>query len=210
MGIHGNEPGIVLQRHIEPARIVELWHKADLGKTRRGAEQTRPALVCHTCFERPQALRHPIRDPARYAGAICSKAHAKVADDRCVLQRMNVARNGIRKGADLKAGLNGLHARHRTVGDVRGKGLLLALELVANPDSKRSIPVDWNAPAKMQMSARDLGRALYNRRTSNGAYGDWLMITPPLIVTAAQVTEIVEGLDQALTRLETALDADGL
>ena len=42
--------------------------------------------------------------------------------------------------------------------------------------------------------------ALYCRRTGGGKYGDWMMVTPPLTITAEEVDELA-------TRLEATLDA---
>jgi len=81
---------------------------------------------------------------------------------------------------------------------------------VADQDSKRPIPPELNAPAMVQRIALQEGLALYARRTSRGAYGDWLMITPPLIVTEAQVDEIAEGLARVLARFDAALHAEGV
>lgn len=110
--------------------------------------------------------------------------------------------NAAARGAELSAALEGLKARSRLVGDVRGRGLLLALELVADQESKARLPLELNAPALFQKLALERGLAVYCRRTSYGDFGDWLMITPPLIVTSGQVTEIVEGLATTLEDFE--------
>lgn len=118
--------------------------------------------------------------------------------------------NAARMGAALKARLHDIAARSRIVGDVRGKGLLLAMELVADKATQAQIPLALNAPAMFQAVAADLGLSVYARRTSGGAYGDWLMIAPPLIVTEAQVDEIAEGLDAALAEMDRRLQAQGV
>lgn len=135
----------------------------------------------------------------------CAVGHA-------VLREMvdhDLIANAAVRGEELADCLRAMAATNRVVGDVRGRGLLLAVELVADQSSKRQIPLDLQAPAMFQKIAMQMGLAVYCRRTSKGAYGDWLMITPPLIVTADQVDEIATGLAQALARFEQELTAAG-
>ena len=54
------------------------------------------------------------------------------------------------------------------------------------------------------------GLLLYSRRTANGKYGEWLMMTPPLIVTAQEIDEITGLVDETLKAFETELIAAGL
>jgi adenosylmethionine-8-amino-7-oxononanoate aminotransferase len=117
--------------------------------------------------------------------------------------------NAAKRGAQLKARLSDMAKSNRVVGDVRGLGLLLAVELVADQDTKQQIPLDLQAPALFQKIAMDMGLATYCRRTSGGVYGDWLMITPPLIVTKEQVDEIASGLENALATFERTIAEAG-
>jgi len=70
------------------------------------------------------------------------------------------------------------------------------------------LPPELVAPARLGALALEEGLALYSRRTSHGKFGDWVMITPPLIIDAAQVDELVELLGRAITRFEREL-SDG-
>ena len=108
--------------------------------------------------------------------------------------------NAARMGAHLRTSLDAIMARSPIVGDVRGRGMLLAMELVADKAGKRMIPLPRMAPYRMQALGLEHGLALYCRRTGGGAYGDWLMITPPLIINEPEV-------DELCTRLEATLDA---
>lgn len=103
-----------------------------------------------------------------------------------------------RMGTLLRQRLDDIAARSPIVGDVRGKGLLLAMELVADKASKAMIPNEMVAPARFQSIALDHGLAVYSRRTSAGRYGDWLMVSPPLIVTESQIDEMAALLERAL------------
>jgi len=131
----------------------------------------------------------------------CAVGHAVLTE----LVEQDLMANAAARGDELREGLEGLKSRSRLVGDVRGRGLLLAVELVADPDSRAPLPKAVNAPALFQKLALAHGLAVYCRRTSYGDFGDWLMIAPPLIVTAAQVGEIVEGLARTLADMERHL-----
>jgi adenosylmethionine-8-amino-7-oxononanoate aminotransferase len=131
----------------------------------------------------------------------CAIAHAVVSE---MLDR-DLIGNAARMGRRLRAGLEALAARSRIIGDVRGLGLLMAIELVADKATRRMLPSPLVAPARLGALALQEGLALYSRRTSGGKFGDWVMITPPLIIDAAQVDELVGLLDRAITRLEQEL-----
>lgn len=118
--------------------------------------------------------------------------------------------NARRMGAVLRERLEGLMARSPLIGDVRGKGLLMAAELVADKATKAMIPLERMAPYRIAELALERGLIQYVRRTARGAYGDWLMITPPLIVTEAEIDEIVAILGDCLDALEAELRAAGV
>ena len=133
----------------------------------------------------------------------CAVGHAVLTE---VVQRDLIA-NAAARGTELVASLEALKGQSRILGDVRGSGLLLAMELVADQESKARLPLELNAPAFFQKLARANGLAVYCRRTSYGDFGDWLMIAPPLIVTSDQVEEIADGLATTLRDFETQMDA---
>src|SRR5690606_34958156 len=87
--------------------------------------------------------------------------------------------NAARMGSYLKQQLLALKERSPILGDVRGCGLLLAIELVADQESRRMLPNELEAPKRLGALALEEGLALYSRRTSRGKYGDWAMISPP-------------------------------
>jgi 4-aminobutyrate aminotransferase-like enzyme len=113
-------------------------------------------------------------------------------------------------GARLRERLLAIAERSRVVGDVRGRGLLMAIELVADKATRRPLPLGLVAPARVCALALEQGLALYARRTSGGAYGDWVMVTPPLIIDEAGVDELAEGLEAAVAVFERELHKDGM
>jgi adenosylmethionine-8-amino-7-oxononanoate aminotransferase len=131
----------------------------------------------------------------------CAIARAVVGE---MLDR-DLIGNAARMGRRLRERLEALAARSRVIGDVRGKGLLMAIELVADKASKRMLPRELVAPARLGALALEEGLALYSRRTSHGKFGDWVMLTPPLIIDAAQVDELVGLLERAILAFERTL-----
>ena len=98
-------------------------------------------------------------------------------------------------GGRFKAGLEDLQRRHRLIGDVRGKGLMLGVELVKDRGTK--------APAKEEALAimehlREFGILI----GKGGLDGNTLRIKPPMCLTAADVDFALEALDAALGRVE--------
>jgi adenosylmethionine-8-amino-7-oxononanoate aminotransferase len=113
-------------------------------------------------------------------------------------------------GQYLEARLRDLQSKSALIGDVRGKGLLMAIELVADQSTKRQLPVGLNAPAKLTGYGLNHGIALYNRRANGGKFGDIQLICPPLISTVGEIDEIVDRLYLALSDLEGELWREGL
>ena len=107
--------------------------------------------------------------------------------------------NAAARGVYLRSRLDELMGRFPFVGDVRGKGLLLAFELVADRETMAPLPVEMNAYLDLVEAAYQRGLIIYARRTRGGFTGDHFMVCPPLIVTDDQVDDImgilVESLD---------------
>ncbi len=126
------------------------------------------------------------------------------------VEEADLVGNAARMGDLLRGRLDTMAANSPIIGDVRGKGLLLAVELVADRTTKAMIPLDRVAPARVAGIALRHGLALYARRTSRGAYGDWIMVSPPLTITADEVDILATRLGAVLNDFATELRADGL
>ena len=117
--------------------------------------------------------------------------------------------NAAAMGTLLRARLEDIQTRRAMLGDIRGKGLLLAVEMVADKDSKCPVALDRMVPYRTQEIGLRHGLALYCRRTGGGKYGDWVMVSPPLIVTEADVDELAERFEATLAELESELRLEG-
>jgi adenosylmethionine-8-amino-7-oxononanoate aminotransferase len=116
------------------------------------------------------------------------------------LEDQNLIENAALMGDVLKAKLRSLMDRYSFIGDVRGKGLLLAFELVADRNTMQPLPREWSAHSRLVEIAYNLGLIIYSRRTRGGLEGDHFLICPPLIVTEDQIDQIVHLLETALAQ----------
>jgi len=116
----------------------------------------------------------------------------RILDDHLV---ENAAAMGLR----LLAGLRGLADRHAIIGEVRGRGLLTALEFVRDRQTKAPFANEYQMFNLVTKEAFACGLIIYPRRPINGLAGDHVLIAPPLIVTAAQIDEILNRLDDTLS-----------
>ncbi|HLT92291.1 MAG TPA: aspartate aminotransferase family protein [Woeseiaceae bacterium] len=137
-----------------------------------------------------------------YAGNPLSCA-AGLAVTREVLER-GLMDNAERQGRNLRARLVKLMDRFPFIGDVRGKGLLLAFELVRDRDTMDPLDPSLNAHHELVEEAYGRGLIIYSRRTRGGVVGDHFMVCPPLIVTDEQVAEIVDILQASLAAFAAA------
>ena len=109
-----------------------------------------------------------------------------------VIEREGLVEQAARVGAHALERLHALKDRHRLIGDVRGRGLLLGLELVT--DRARKTPAGDAAEAVLY---RALSRGLSFKTTM----GNTLTLTPPLITTGEQMDQAIDILDACLTEV---------
>ncbi len=133
-----------------------------------------------------------------YAGnPLACAAGSAVLDE---IARQDMVANAARMGDKLAERLRGLMQRYPLIGDVRGKGLLTAFELMADRATKEPLPKGLNAHSRLVDIAYDNGLIIYSRRTRGGASGDHFLVCPPMIVTEAQLDEMTDMLDRSLAQ----------
>jgi adenosylmethionine-8-amino-7-oxononanoate aminotransferase len=116
-----------------------------------------------------------------------------------VIRRDHLLANVRQQGAYLTRRLNERFGNHPFVGDVRGRGLFQAVELVADRGTKQPFDpaVKMNARVKREAMAR--GLMVYPMGgAADGTCGDHVLLAPPFIVDAAVVDTIVERLGEAV------------
>ncbi len=133
-----------------------------------------------------------------YAGnPLACAAGSAVLDE---IARQDMVGNAAKMGDALAQRLAGLMQRYPLIGDVRGKGLLTAFELMADRGTKQPLPTAVNAHSRLVDIAYDNGLIIYSRRTRGGASGDHFLVCPPMIVTEAQLDEMTDMLDRSLAQ----------
>ena len=109
---------------------------------------------------------------------------AVMADER-------VPERAAKLGARLRARLDAMKARHPVVGDVRGKGLMLAIELVKDRATKEPAP----EAANRFLEECKAQRVLVGK---GGLYNNTIRIAPPMLVGEAEIDHAADVFDRAL------------
>ena len=98
--------------------------------------------------------------------------------------------------------LHELQSHYKSLGDIRGRGLLIGLELVQNQASRQSYPVELNVIETFKAIAMSEGLLVYGRRSNDGRYGDSLLLAPPLTTSMQEAELILQRLEKTLARFE--------
>jgi 4-aminobutyrate aminotransferase-like enzyme len=115
-------------------------------------------------------------------------------------------RNAREVGAYLLDGLRRLQTRHPIVGDVRGLGLMVGLEFVADRTTRTPFPPEREVARAVALEALERGLVTYPGTGSvDGILGDHMKFTPPLCLSRAQADELVGMLDGAIGAVEARL-----
>ncbi len=102
-------------------------------------------------------------------------------------------------GAGLRARLDDRFGNHPHVGDIRGRGLFLGLELVADRAAKRPFDPAAGIAARLRDRALALGLVCYpSAGTADGHAGDHVILAPPYIAEDAHLDAMVELLGHAV------------
>jgi adenosylmethionine-8-amino-7-oxononanoate aminotransferase len=133
------------------------------------------------------ALMHGQTYNAHPVGCAAALAVQKVIQDEGLLGRVSVA------GERLRSLLTERFGQHANVGDIRGRGLLLAMELVTDRESK--VPFDPALRLHERAKAEALARGLLiypGGGTADGRAGDHILLAPPYNVTDDELDIIVD------------------
>ncbi|MGV8953022.1 MAG: aspartate aminotransferase family protein [Cypionkella sp.] len=103
------------------------------------------------------------------------------------------------RGAYLRRGLEVALGSHSHIGDVRGRGLFQAIELVANRETKACFDPKQRIHAEIRAAAMSSGLLVYAMGgTLDGRSGDHIMLAPPYTATAGEIDTIISGLAKAV------------
>jgi adenosylmethionine-8-amino-7-oxononanoate aminotransferase len=89
------------------------------------------------------------------------------------------------------------------IGDVRGKGLMIGVEFVAEYKSKQPFNADLTVTSKVVEKARDKGLLIYPASAGNeGAHGDAVIISPPFVITKPEMDQLVDIFKETLLEVQ--------
>ncbi len=157
------------------------------------------APMAASIAKREIAAKIPVFFDVHTYGGHPISAAAAVANIK-IIERENLVDNALTVGTHMIDLLNGLR-RHPIVGDVRGLGLFMAVELTQHCNTREAFPPEMGVDNQVAAIARDMG--LFVR-----PLGGTVLLAPPLIFTPAQAERTVEVLDAALTQVEERVLAD--
>lgn len=116
-----------------------------------------------------------------------------------VIERDGLLQQVQRRGATLKRMLGDVFGQHPHVGDIRGRGLFVGIELVRDRASKEPFAPQRRLHAAIKNEAMARGLMVYPMGgTIDGQRGDHILLAPPFIVSASDLSEIVARLAEAL------------
>jgi adenosylmethionine-8-amino-7-oxononanoate aminotransferase len=132
-------------------------------------------------------LGHPVACAAALA------VQQVMARDRLVAQAATL-------GQHLERTMRAVWSDHRHIGDIRGRGLMWGIELVADRAAKAPFDPALRLHARIKQQAMQRGLMVYPMGgTVDGRQGDHVLIAPPFIASTAQLDEVVQRLDAAIT-----------
>ena len=111
-----------------------------------------------------------------------------------VIEREQLQANSLKLGNHILAGLEKLKAKHKLIGDVRGKGLMLGIELVKDRTTKEPAKAEC---AQVLELCREMGLLL----GKGGLHGSVIRFAPPMSISQADADFMLEVFDAAFSEL---------
>jgi adenosylmethionine-8-amino-7-oxononanoate aminotransferase len=118
------------------------------------------------------------------------------------IERENLFARVEPRGHELLEALEPLR-RFSVVGDVRGIGLLVGIELIRDAKTREPFPPDAQVALRIQQDALDAGVMTYPiQGCADGSRGDHILIAPPFTITTTMIQMLAAGIDRAVADLE--------
>jgi len=116
-----------------------------------------------------------------------------------ILQKENLVEKSASMGSYLGEKLTAGLAQHPHVGDVRGRGMFWAVELVQSRETKQPFPASMKLAPKLHRRAFEAGLVVYySQGCADGTNGDLVMLAPPFIATEGQIDEMIDILSKVI------------
>jgi len=164
----------------------------DIVVTAKGIGNGTPLAAVITRPEIAQALTRRIHFNTYGGNPVACSIGSAVLD---VIKKDNLQENSKQVGAHIIENMKSLQKKYPIIGDVRGRGLMLGVELVRNPETLEPAKEETQ---KIVERARELGVLL----GKGGLYGNCLRIKPPMCVNKADADFFTEVMDVCLSELK--------
>ena len=116
-----------------------------------------------------------------------------------ILEAEDLVQASATKGERLKSRLIAALGDHPAVGEIRGRGLLVGLELVADRETRAPYPRATRLTEAVVRGARDRGVLVYSGTgNADGTNGDTILLGPPFVITDGELEQIVEVLTEVI------------
>ena len=116
-----------------------------------------------------------------------------------ILQTESLVEASAAKGERLRTLLTSALGDHPAVGEIRGRGLMVGLELVADRETRAPFPRSAKVTEAVVRAARERGVLVYSGTgNANGVDGDTILLGPPFVVTDGELVRIVDALADAI------------
>ncbi len=171
----------------------------------KGVASGYAAIACCVTSERVFDLfKDNATDPMNYFRDIstfggCTAGPAAALENIRIIEDEGLLENTTAMGARMKTNLHGLMEKHKVIGDVRGKGLFLGVELVQDRQTKAPVTEAEVAQVVGDCGAQGVIIGATNR--SVPGFNNTLCFSPALISTADDIDAICDSVDKALTKV---------
>ena len=179
--------------------------KPDIVTLAKGVASGYAAISCTVTTEavfnlfkgNPEDREDYFRDISTFGG--CTAGPAAALENLRILEDEKLLENASHMGEYLMAGLRQLQQKHPVVGDIRGKGLFLGIELVNDPVSKE--PVDEQVAIKVAGLCLEKGLMIGRTNRSFSQFNNTLCLSPALTINQEEADRILGILDEVITEI---------
>ena len=179
--------------------------KPDFVTMAKGVASGYAAIACCVTTEAVfEMFKDDASDPLNYFRDIstfggCTAGPAAAIENMRIIEDEGLLANTVRMGERAMGNLQTLMEKHKVIGDVRGKGLFLGAELVADRQTKE--PVDEKSVQAVVADCMAQGVIIGATNRSVPGLNNTLCLSPALIATPDDIDEITGAIDKALTKV---------
>lgn len=123
-----------------------------------------------------------------------------------IIKRDKLAAKCAADGKYIKDQLSCRYSDHPYIGDIRGRGLFIGIELVRDRETKEPFAVELGLAKKIRDVSYDLGLLCYpSSGTVNGYSGDHVLLSPPYTITRGEIDQMIDLFDASIKQIFSSL-----